>query len=641
MTTTHPMRPGLLLAVALLAASAMTVAPWWLAVPAAALSWNRRQPMGRIGLLVWTVAVVGLAFLWPPDLLPSLGTVLFGSILLWAWRAPSAWSPPRAAWLALTLLVAWSPPTVMLLGWTASVLALLVIERTAWPEEGLRRAWRARRSGLLLACAAALLTAVIVPRLRWPIHPDRVDLATLMTPTAGGWSGFGDTTPIAKVTYRMHAQPDATYAMRLPATAVPLAWRVAKLEHFDGRTWSLLPPLPPAPRPPPHPLAPAPPPVPVPVWMQATWRALVATDTPAAPDVPGAGLTPSASPLGRQQVTQAGLPWPPAFVGIQTGWRLGGITPAQRHRDLQLPPGAAPRTRAWAAALRRRWPHDDAAIVAAMLKRFAHGYTYSTDPPLPPGDPTDGFVWVTKTGYCQHYASALAVMLRAAGIPARVAVGYAVTSMRAEVVAPDRQPTAHPRHAVASPARAREGASPWTSLIRVNDAHAWVEAYSTQWGGWERIDPTALAHPRPPSAIRHWWTQLWNHLPAWARNNPWTAGVLWPHATDTTRHHAHRATAASPPRPVLWVALLLAIVLLIVARRPTPTRAWTRLCARLPLTPIDTPRARLEAARAAGLADAELTDLIEAWSAHRYGNRSLPPDWIRRAMRWRPTVPSG
>lgn len=106
------------------------------------------------------------------------------------------------------------------------------------------------------------------------------------------------------------------------------------------------------------------------------------------------------------------------------------------------------------------------AAVVALEGWFRNrgGFTYTESPPrLRTGAPVlVDFVERTKAGYCQHYAGAMALMLRYLGIPARVAVGF--SSGKYE------------------PARRR-----WT--VSDHDAHAWVEVWFDGWG-WLPFDPT-------------------------------------------------------------------------------------------------------------------------------------------------------
>ncbi|WP_231638081.1 transglutaminase family protein [Piscinibacter sakaiensis] len=149
---------------------------------------------------------------------------------------------------------------------------------------------------------------------------------------------------------------------------------------------------------------------------------------------------------------------------------------------LQLPPGHNPRTLAWAAALRRdpRYAEADAAALAsAVLGHIARGgYTYTLAPGLygerDPRGVVDEFWLDRREGFCEHFASAFVVVMRALDVPARVVTGY-------------------------------QGLDPvpqdgyW--LVRQSAAHAWAE-YWQPGLGWVRADPTAAVAPERVRAGR-------------------------------------------------------------------------------------------------------------------------------------------
>jgi len=146
----------------------------------------------------------------------------------------------------------------------------------------------------------------------------------------------------------------------------------------------------------------------------------------------------------------------------------GGQLPLSvRHRDTQLPPGRNPRTLAFAAELRAR-NAGDAAYVRAVLDVFAReGFTYTLTPPRLDFDSVDDFLFHTRRGFCGHYASAFTMMMRAAGIPARVVTGYQGGVFN------------------------RVGGY-W--YISQANAHAWSEVW-LEGNGWQRVDPTAVVAP--------------------------------------------------------------------------------------------------------------------------------------------------
>jgi transglutaminase-like putative cysteine protease len=105
-----------------------------------------------------------------------------------------------------------------------------------------------------------------------------------------------------------------------------------------------------------------------------------------------------------------------------------------------------------------------AAVALERWFRFAGPFVYDQHPPAPPPGvpPLEDFVTRTHRGYCQHFAGAMALMLRYLGIPSRVAVGFTsgrYDSKRGEWVVSDR------------------------------DAHMWVEVWFRGWG-WLPFDPT-------------------------------------------------------------------------------------------------------------------------------------------------------
>jgi protein-glutamine gamma-glutamyltransferase len=117
-------------------------------------------------------------------------------------------------------------------------------------------------------------------------------------------------------------------------------------------------------------------------------------------------------------------------------------------------------TRARGVAGETRSPY--AAVVALETWfRATGGFTYSEQPGLTPGVPAlVGFVTQTHTGYCQHFAGAMALMLRMLGIPARVGAGFLT-------------------------GRLEDGR--W--VVTDHDAHTWVEVWFRGYG-WLPFDPT-------------------------------------------------------------------------------------------------------------------------------------------------------
>lgn len=149
-------------------------------------------------------------------------------------------------------------------------------------------------------------------------------------------------------------------------------------------------------------------------------------------------------------------------------YRLQPTLDRGRQAALQLPQGFNPRTLELGRQWHARYGNDTAAIVRAALDLFHHGGFSYTLAPAPLGrDAMDDFLFSTREGYCEYYASAFTVLMRAAGVPARVVTGY-------------------------------QGGF-WNKfgnylLVRQSDAHAWSEVWLAG-RGWVRVDPTAAVRP--------------------------------------------------------------------------------------------------------------------------------------------------
>ncbi|MDR2060560.1 MAG: DUF3488 and transglutaminase-like domain-containing protein [Acinetobacter sp.] len=96
-----------------------------------------------------------------------------------------------------------------------------------------------------------------------------------------------------------------------------------------------------------------------------------------------------------------------------------------------------------------------------------NGFSYTLTPGTLSGDRIDQFLFSSRKGFCEHYASSFVMMMRYVGIPARVVTGY-----QGGQWAPDGQS--------------------WE--VRQLDAHAWSEVYLD--GKWQRVDPTAMIAPQ-------------------------------------------------------------------------------------------------------------------------------------------------
>jgi len=134
---------------------------------------------------------------------------------------------------------------------------------------------------------------------------------------------------------------------------------------------------------------------------------------------------------------------------------------------LELPQGFNPRTAEMMSAWRKEASSDTEIIQRALRYFNQQQFHYTLNPPLLSRHTVDEFLFDTQEGFCEHYASAFTVMMRMAGIPARVVTGYQggyYSDIGSYV------------------------------LVRQSDAHAWSEVW-VRGSGWTRLDPTAAVAP--------------------------------------------------------------------------------------------------------------------------------------------------
>lgn len=148
-------------------------------------------------------------------------------------------------------------------------------------------------------------------------------------------------------------------------------------------------------------------------------------------------------------------------------YRAGAaLRPRERNAYLAYDDTLNPRTIAYGKKLAAE-NSDPKVLVDALLKLYNAQFTYTLEPPLLGDNPMDEFLFNTKQGFCEHYSSSFVLLLRAAGIPARVVTGY----QGGEVNPITRQ-----------------------LVVRQADAHAWSEVWFDDLG-WLRVDPTSAVSP--------------------------------------------------------------------------------------------------------------------------------------------------
>ncbi|MDQ2820658.1 MAG: DUF3488 and transglutaminase-like domain-containing protein [Pseudomonadota bacterium] len=516
-----------------------------------------------------------------------------------------------------------------------AVLALLTTQLTfqyAGKVPPLRRRVRTATTMLLLATPLALAMFVVFPRVQGPLwgmpgdaNSGRTGLSEDMTP--GNFSSLAQS---ETVVFR------ANFAGATPEQS-QLYWRAIVLGNFDGRRWTRTRP--------------------------ADAAAGVSTSVPAGLITHGTGLRYEVTlePLGTRWLYMLEMPQQlpelatnsarmspegELSTAVPVDQRLrydavsslryvydGGAELEDAARWLQLPKGHNPRTLAAGQALVAQG--DPLQRANAVLQRFrSEPFEYTLEPQLLGDDPVDQFLFDTRSGFCEHFSSAFVVLMRAAGVPARVVTGYQ---------GGDTNPV--------------DG----YMTVRQSDAHAWAEIWLGN-RGWVRVDPTAAVAPerirrslasaippRPPFGIEGlgglmelstsrdgMLAQLRYRLSA--VNNGWNQWVL---NYTPERQRGVMSTLTSGLFDWRSVALLAASGALLwaahrmrVRRRTDPIDAlYLALCKRLaqlghPRLPGEGPTAYATRLAATSLAPARqraLAQFLRCYSAYRYGPAAPAP----------------
>jgi transglutaminase-like putative cysteine protease len=310
---------------------------------------------------------------------------------------------------------------------------------------------------------------------------------------------------------------------------------------------------------------------------------------------------------------------------------LGPSDDASSGQPLQLPESLRARVGALASQItaRTRTPEQKVAAVVSWL-RATHRYTLRLPRPAPGTDPALGFLFDTPEGHCEYFATAAALLLRAASVPTRYVNGYLGGEWN------------DVGHYVA---------------VRDNRAHSWVEAYLPD-EGWVRVDATpALAPPARAGRLG----QLLDAVDyQWSR---WVVGYDLSRQLDLGRRVARRlgfhAPAASEAPVPGWLVVVAVVALTALAasrvrpaRRPSPKsarhgaidgspvqRLYRRALERLaragwPRRGAETPREYAARVVSAGLpGSALLAELTELYTAARFGGRAADREALRRLAR--------
>ena len=192
-------------------------------------------------------------------------------------------------------------------------------------------------------------------------------------------------------------------------------------------------------------------------------RWMFAVDMPAAPP-PNAVLTEDYQLIAQRPIDVRYRYEMTSHLGYRLGTEESSFA---LQRALRLPSGFNPRSLALGQAVRQE-SASDIEVVKNVLNLFREQlFFYTLVPPELGRHTVDEFLFQTRRGFCEHYASAFVFLMRAAGVPARVVTGYQGGEM-----------------------------NPLGDylIVRQSEAHAWAEVW-LQGQGWTRVDPTAAVSP--------------------------------------------------------------------------------------------------------------------------------------------------
>lgn len=326
---------------------------------------------------------------------------------------------------------------------------------------GLSRAapdWRLQlRDGLGMLAAAlplALVLFLLFPRLESPLWS--VSAPSAITGISGEMTlgNIGELSRSQAVAFRVE------FLDRVPQPAERY-WRGPVLWETDGQRWSAgMRPVQPV-----QPVPAAPGSIEYELTLEPTGQYwLFGMDVVTQPP-PGARLNRNFALVGDQRVNRRF-----SYRAVSDpDYRMLSLGGYEQRMGLQLPAQVSTRVRELAESWRAGSdPGRPIELVQRALDYFRQEpFVYTLSPGRLDGDPIDRFLFETRRGFCEHYAGSFVLLMRLAGVPARVVVGYQ---------GGEKNP--HADH--------------W--VVRQSDAHAWAEVWLPELGWW-RVDPTAAVAP--------------------------------------------------------------------------------------------------------------------------------------------------
>ncbi len=341
----------------------------------------------------------------------------------------------------------------------------VVVIMTAWLRMAAGEAQTTRRSFMnsgrliLYAVPIAIAMWVFFPRISTPFWAVPVDTSRATT----GLSEHMSPGDISELSQSNEVAFRVTFDGPIPEPR-DRYWRGLILTEFDGRSWSgsSAPIMSSRAR---DKIETRGDPVEYEITLEPTMQQwVIALDIPTRWSIPR-------TYMGRQQQLVHETPIDQRIAYELTSfsdYRIGNdLSAANRRWYSRLPEQRNPRTHQLARELRADAGTDRDFVDAVLRMLNQEEFYYTLEPPLLGSDPIDRFLFDTREGFCEHYASAFSVLMRNAGIPARIVLGYhggEVNPLGGHLI------------------------------VRQSDAHAWVEVWLDGLG-WHRVDPTAAVAP--------------------------------------------------------------------------------------------------------------------------------------------------
>lgn len=352
--------------------------------------------------------------------------------------------------------------------WLLIGLGLLCTDMALLSGLSLAHAWRQSSKVLLLALAPALVLFVAVPRVAEPLW--RIP----QPPQQQASTGLSDTMQPGSISNLVQSNEpafNATFAAGYTPRQQDLYWRVMIMADFDGRQWRAIEE---------HYIdnarvlrQPGSQTVAYELILRDEAGRIPALDYPVTDDNPA--LQTRLGTVMRVRRSREGLRRIALESVINTPLAQA-LASAEQAYYTRLQGSHNPQTRDLARSLRRS-SRDDQDFIGQTLAYFSRqGFTYTLQPMRNDGsNSTDFFLFQSREGFCEDYANAFVLMMRAGGLPARIVTGYQGGEYNAQ-------------------------GQFWQ--VRSKDAHAWAEVWLASQNTWLRIDPTtAVAQVRTSEGV--------------------------------------------------------------------------------------------------------------------------------------------